>query len=205
METNWAAEHLQVIRTLMERSSIYRRALAPVMLVSGFVGLAGAGAAYFLPTATSRSFTLHWMVVGLVTLTAASLLVRRQALKDSDPFWSLPTQRVAAGLFSGFFTGLVVGLAALTQPALWPTWLLAALWALCYGGALRAAGFFMERGIKLFGSIFLAAGALILLSGGYCPWLTRPLAGHVLMGATFGFLHLAYGVYLYFTERKPAA
>ena len=30
MEPNWAGEHLQVIRTLMERSALYRRALAPV-------------------------------------------------------------------------------------------------------------------------------------------------------------------------------
>ena len=42
METNWAAEHLQVIRTLMERSALYRRALAPVMLVSGVLGTGAA-------------------------------------------------------------------------------------------------------------------------------------------------------------------
>ena len=35
METNWAAEQLQTIRTLMERSAVYRRALAPIMLFAG--------------------------------------------------------------------------------------------------------------------------------------------------------------------------
>src|SRR5262249_16236529 len=35
MESNWAAEHLQVIRTLMERSAIYRRGLAPIMIFHG--------------------------------------------------------------------------------------------------------------------------------------------------------------------------
>src|SRR5436189_1798 len=39
MESNWATEHLQVIRTLMERAEIYRRALAPVMLLTGTAGL----------------------------------------------------------------------------------------------------------------------------------------------------------------------
>ncbi|MDB6016752.1 MAG: hypothetical protein JWR19_1241, partial [Pedosphaera sp.] len=34
MKSDWAAEHLQTIRTLMERSAIYRRALAPVMTVT---------------------------------------------------------------------------------------------------------------------------------------------------------------------------
>jgi len=43
MESNWAAEHLQVIRTLMERSALYRRALAPIMIFNGVVGLAAAG------------------------------------------------------------------------------------------------------------------------------------------------------------------
>src|SRR6266446_9747026 len=41
MESNWAAEHLQVIRTLMERSAVYRRALAPIMIFNGIVGVAG--------------------------------------------------------------------------------------------------------------------------------------------------------------------
>ena len=39
MEPNWAAEHLQVIRTLMERSAIYRRALTPIMLLLGSFGV----------------------------------------------------------------------------------------------------------------------------------------------------------------------
>jgi len=44
MESNQAAEHLQVIRTLMERAALYRRTLAPIMLCAGTLGLlAGAG------------------------------------------------------------------------------------------------------------------------------------------------------------------
>ena len=42
MESNWAAEHLQVIRTLMERSAVYRRALAPVMIFNGCLGCIAA-------------------------------------------------------------------------------------------------------------------------------------------------------------------
>ncbi len=43
MESDWAAEHLQVIRTLMERSAVYRRALAPVMTAAGVLGTLAAG------------------------------------------------------------------------------------------------------------------------------------------------------------------
>ena len=35
MEQHVAAEHLEIIRTLMERSALYRRTLAPIMLSVG--------------------------------------------------------------------------------------------------------------------------------------------------------------------------
>jgi hypothetical protein len=75
------------------------------------------------------------------------------------------------------------------------------LWALFYGCALHAAGFFMPRGVRLFGWIFIAASGTTL-----AMWmLARPEAefnGHWLMGIFFGGLHLAYGAYLYLTESK---
>ena len=42
MKPDWAEENLQTIRTLMERSAVYRRALAPIMLFAGAVGAAAA-------------------------------------------------------------------------------------------------------------------------------------------------------------------
>ena len=94
MENNWAAEHLQVIRTLMERAAIYRRALAPIMTLAGAAGTAAGLAGYFLKLESARAFAIFWMSVGVVAVVGAFLLVRRQALKDAEPFWSLPTRRV---------------------------------------------------------------------------------------------------------------
>ena len=206
MESNWAAEHLHVIRTLMERSALYRRAMAPIMLVSGLLGTAGAViAARYVAVESPAEFTIYWAGVAVLTLGISLLLVRRQALKEAEPFWSTPTQRVASGLFPCFLCGLAVGATAGFSPGLIPVWLLACLWILYYGCALRAAGSFMQRGIKLFGSVFLLGGVLLLSSSPYCPWLRRAGTGHVLMGVIFGGLHLAYGAYLYFTERKSAA
>ena len=65
METNLASDHLQTIRTLMERSALYRRALAPVMIVSGSIGLVAAGIAPFLKIDSGRSFAIFWLVAGL--------------------------------------------------------------------------------------------------------------------------------------------
>ena len=205
METKWASDHLQVIRTLMERAALYRRALAPIMLVSGAIGLAAATAGRLAHFNTLREFIVFWTAVATLSLVTALVLTRRQALKEAEPFWSLPTQRVASGLFPCFLTGLGLGAVALVHPHLIPPWLVVTLWILNYGCALRAAGFFMQRGIKLFGSGFLFGGIALLLLAPSCPWLSGIPEGHCLMGLFFGGGHLAYGGYLYFTERKSAA
>ena len=82
MENHWAAEHLQVIRTLMERSALYRRAMAPIMLVSGVLGTVGAIVAIRVVVVESPAeFAIYWAGVAVVTLGAALLLVRRQGLE----------------------------------------------------------------------------------------------------------------------------
>jgi len=91
METNWAAEHIQVIRTLMERSAVYRRALAPIMTYNGAVGSAAAVLGCLLKIESPRAFILYWAAVGGVAVAGSFLLVRRQALRESEPFWSPPT------------------------------------------------------------------------------------------------------------------
>ncbi len=203
-DPNWAAEHLQTIRTLMERSALYRRARAPVMIFTGALGLAGGVVGRALRLEAPQAFTGFWAGVGILALGGAFLLVRRQALKESEAFWSPPTRRVAQGMLPPLLIGSVSGLLALACPA-WdflPVWALPGFWMLLYGCALNAAGFFMPRGIKLLGWIFVACGCAFMASrcGGGGP--LRPEADHVWMGAAFGGLHLAYGIYLYFTEKR---
>ena len=49
MDNHWAVENLQTIRTLMERSAVYRRALAPIMIFVGTVGIVGGLVGWLLP------------------------------------------------------------------------------------------------------------------------------------------------------------
>jgi len=48
MDNEWVALHLQTIRTLMERSALYRRALAPISIFVGMVGVLAAVAGWAL-------------------------------------------------------------------------------------------------------------------------------------------------------------
>jgi hypothetical protein len=199
MQTDWASENLQVIRTLMERGAVYRRALAPVMGAIGLTGLASAGLAIAIGVNTGGAFACYWMAVAVVCLAEALLLVRRQALKDDEPFWSPPTRRVTQALGPAFFCGMMAGLAVL-RLNLGGARLLPPAWMVLYGCALHSAGFFMPRGFKLFGWGFIVTG---------CSWvMVDPpslSSANWAMGVFFGGAHAAYGLYLYFTEKRGNA
>jgi hypothetical protein len=207
MEPNQAAEHLQAIRTLMEHSAVYRRALAPVMTFCGAVGIAGGILGDDLPLHTAHGFVLFWAAVAAVVLCGSFLMVRRQALKDAEPFWSPPTRRVTRALLPGLVVGAGAGAWLMYQNPYWAACAyLVPVWCILFGLALHSAGFFMPRGLKLFGWIFMAAGGLLLvLLGGHLlnPNLVALIfQPHWLMGLTFGGLPLTYGIYLYFTEKR---
>jgi hypothetical protein len=205
MEPHAAAEHLQVIRTLMERAALYRRTLAPIMLYVGAVGtLAGAGG---LVTSIDdqAGFYAWWLCAAAFAITGAFVIARQQAVRDGEPFWSPPTLRVAAAMAPPLAAGVVLSLALVLLDAAPPRGLFVLANTLFYGCAVHAAGFFMPRGMKLF------AWAVILVSaagaGGIAvlePAIAGPRLAHAVMGGVFGVLHLGYGAYLYVTEQRGA-
>ena len=204
MDPNLASEHLQVIRTLMERSAIYRRALAPIMIGAGVLGLLGAAVPYFHPIHSNRGFAVFWLCVGVAAVVLAYLLVRRQALREQEQFWSPPARRVTEALLPPFYAGATIGLALILFGDRFEavSWLATATWIVLYGCGLNAAGFFTPRGLRLFGSVFVCSGTAFFMLALAWPVLRTPDAAHRVMGIFFGVLHLAYGGYLYFTEPK---
>src|SRR5207249_2378718 len=143
---------------LMERSAVYRRALAPVMIYNGAVGSAAAVLGYLLKVDSPRSFILYWAIVGGIAMAGSFLLVRRQALRASESFWSPPTRRVTQAMLPPLTAGLILGVLAWLNadsvpynfgPLLAMLWLPLG-WVILYGCAFHAAGFFMPRGMRLF-------------------------------------------------------
>ena len=196
----------------MERSALYRRALAPIMIFVGGVGIVGGIIGWLLQVLLgypflARSFVLFWSGVAAIALVGAFILVRRQALKDAEPFWSSPTKRVAQALLPGFIVGACLGVFAAYWNGGEETIInIISFWCWAFGCAIHSAGFFMPRGMKLFGWLFVIVGCGVLICltanantfhSSYWP--------QFLMTTIFGGLHLAYGIYLYFTEKKNSA
>jgi hypothetical protein len=94
----------------MERSAVYRRALAPVMTATGMLGTLAAAVALAARIEAPRAFIGYWMAVALAAVAGSFLLARRQALKEAEPFWSPPTRRVAQALLPPLFFGFALGL-----------------------------------------------------------------------------------------------
>jgi hypothetical protein len=204
MEPKWAEDNLQTIRTLMERSAVYRRALAPIMLICGISGLAGGVAGWQWQLNSYLEFVIVWGVTAIFALSCSTLLIRQQALKESEPFWSPPTRRVAQALAPPFLIGAIMaGVMIFWEDDVLAQKIAILIWCLTFGCGIHAAGFFMPRGIRWFGWIFLLAGiGLLACLVAEIDLLRVFYSPHLLMAAIFGGLHLAYGAYLYLTEKK---
>jgi hypothetical protein len=220
MNPNWAEENLQTIRTLMERSAIYRRALTPIMLFAGIIGFSAAGIGCYCTIMSPTAFVLYWFAVVAVVLAGAFLMVRRQAWRESEPFWSPPTRRIAQAIFPPLFSGCILGIFAIALDVLdnmptkdspptgeWPPsllflQLLPVLWVILYGCAVHSAGFFISRGMRIFGIVIVNLGCGALLFTAIHSGEELVHFAYVVMGFFFGVLHLACAAYLAVTEKR---
>ena len=192
MNTNWAEQNLSLIRTLMERASIYRRALAPILIATGVIGTTTAVTGMFVRLDTQMQFLVCWASAAAIALLAAFALARQEAIREHEAFWSPPARRVAMALLPAGVAGVI---AACVEPD--PA-RLAGWWLLIYAVGLHGAGFFMPSGVRRLSWLFLLAGGLALGWRGCCP-------PHAMMGLGFGGLHLVYGIYLYATRARPTS
>ena len=149
--------------------------------------------------------------MALVALGAGVVLIRRQALQQREPFWSPPTRRVSQAMLPPLFAGLIVGVMAVLAgrgsgdggaPNYYSHVGLPLLWVLLYGCAVHAAGFFMQRGIRVFGWLILILACLGFALGRPATDTGLVDMGYGIMGGVFGLLHTFYGVYLLATEKR---
>ncbi len=188
-----AEEHLRIIRSLMEKATIYRAISAPGALVAGIcaVALATVGWTTSNPHDSTRFFQL-WALVLFLSVAVNLSLLRRDAGRRGEQFFSpgmkLALRAMLPALIAGglcFFVAEVGGCA-----------LTASLWVLLYGVSLLAASHFAPRSIRWLGRAFFVAGASLMVTGGFVfgTWRIGNESGlaHLIMGATFGLFHLIY-------------
>jgi hypothetical protein len=193
-----AEENLRVIRSLMEKATIYRALSAPGALVGGLLSVATAGVGRWLshPTVSVPSESWRFLIPWLFALflTAAinfALLVRES--KAGGQFWISPRMRAALrAMLPAFLAGGFC--LALTSEVGWA--MLASLWVMLYGVSLLAMGHFAPHSLRILGWGFFSAGAALLMLFGSVldagEGSRQMLLAHCIMGGTFGLFHLVY-------------
>jgi hypothetical protein len=206
MDPKWASDNLRVIRTLMERTALYRRALGPIMVTVGATGLAAGGVGGFIRHQPALPAVGYWLCVAVLCVAEACWMTRVQALRQREKFWSSPMRRVVQALLPPFAIGLLAGLPffMLDLERNQAVLMIVPAWMALYGLALHSASFFMPRAFRVLGWFYVVAALVVF--GGVLAILNQDrilnnLAVHLAMGLFFGAPHLLCGLYLHFTEK----
>jgi hypothetical protein len=205
-----AEEDLRVIRTLMERATIYRAISAPTALVASILSLLSTGIVYvnndikliFGRPVGPREFALIWIDVLLLVLLSNSFFVWRGARDGGRPFISpgmklairavAPTLLLPMAFTIWFFRRGYLGGQELE---------LVVVWVAFYGLALLSTALFAPRSLVLLGWAFLLTGLAVPVVINVVDELPGDLPT-VVMGLTFGLYHLVYAASTW--TRRPA-
>ena len=202
-----ALEHLRVIRSLLEKSQVYRAISAPAALCGGVLALAASAVAISSGRISSRAFLAEWLAILVVTSAVNFFMLHREASSRSQPFFS-ENNRLALAL-RAFGPPMLVG-GLLGVGLIWyrdDLALASLVWILCYGLALLATEHFSPRSLVRLGRAFLVVGAfcavMYFTQEGMSASRNGSSVASMFLGITFGVLHILYAVAVF--VRKPAA
>ena len=176
-----AIENLRYIRETMERSTSFTA-------VPGYGGiLMGVTALVATYIARTQLYLRDWLVVWLVEASLAfsiGLLAMWQKSKIAgQSMFSVPAKKFAFGFTPPLVAGIAITL------GLWRYEhyeMMAPVWMLLYGTSVVTGGAFSVRAVPVMGWFFMAFGVIAFaLPAAY---------GNYLMGASFGLLHIVFGV-----------
>lgn len=221
-----ASENLQIIRSLMERSTIYRAISAPTAFVGGvasiLMGLWGENVILNVTANTflhSYSFFLAWGGVFALTVGTHLLQLYRDSLQNGESIFSSRHFHAFKCMFPSILTaGTVTFLVILiTRTSVDPeqlfiqlTILLTLLWTFFYGMALLSTQTFAPKSIRMLGWTFFISsfleGILIMLFPYINPNPSQIpfISPSHMMALTFGLFHLIYAIAVKVTEAKQA-
>jgi hypothetical protein len=189
-----AVEQLRMIRSMMERATIFRALSGETALMGGAAALA---AAWLSEGKMGWAWASCWLIgLGLVLFFNVFQILRASAA-HGRVFWSCGLRTALRGALPSLIAGGFLGLLYIRRGGLDGTSLAASIWILHYGIALLAIREFAPRSMIWLGWTFLVFGLLCLAgAGGLSDFLTgqmRSVSASHLMAIAFGGFHLIYG------------
>lgn len=203
-----ASEHLRTIRNLMERATVYRAISGPAALVGGTLTMIVGVVLLSMETTWkpgNLQFAGIWFAVLAVVTAVNFYLLARGARDRGEPFVSAGMKHALLAISPALLAGGVLSLMVATNGEKAATGCKAqmtALWTMCYGLSMLAAGSFAPKSMRILGAAFFVLGLAL-----FQPALTASSAqdyGLALrsMIACFGLLHLLYGAWVLLSSKR---
>lgn len=195
-DSDYASRQLRIIRSLMERATVYRSISAPTALVAGLLSFGGFATAYYAKhyrqhPLSPMEFLIVWLVILALTGLTNLVFLWRGSAQRGEPFFSSGMKCALMSLAPALLTAAVLTF-MIHRPIQ-----LAMVWITLYGLALLATQHFAPRSLILLGTTFLLTGGALVTTWKHLfmpPGHGEPSALVVsgIMAATFGGFHLAY-------------
>jgi hypothetical protein len=175
-----ALENLKYIRETMERSTSFTA-------VPGYggmlMGVTAVVAAYIAHTQVHfRDWLIVWLLEAGLAFAIGLLAMWQKSKIAGTPLFSAPAKKFAFGFTPSLIAGVAITL------GLWRYEhyeMMAPVWMLCYGASVVTGGAFSVRIVPVMGWMFIVLGA--------AAFALPAVYGNLLMGASFGFLHIVFG------------
>jgi hypothetical protein len=209
-DPEYASEQLRVIRSLMERATIYRALSAPTALIGGLLSLGGFATAYYAKhhrqhSLSPREFLIVWLVILGLTAFSNVIFLWRGSGQRHEPFFSAGMRCALMSVAPPFFAAGVLTLLS-RHPIQ-----IALAWVTLYGLGLLATQHFAPRSLVILGGAFFLTGCALLASwkhlfhsAGDAEPSALVVSG--ILAATFGGFHLAYAAAVWaFGETRSEA
>lgn len=192
MDQERAEQNLEIIRTLMERANRYEYLSARAGLQVGVIAVAGSLSFFWLDPGGPFTFGAVWFAVFWLSV---GVMVREQVREVQSagvPLWTRPAREIVRALVPAMTMSALLSLHAFAHGRHLD---LPGVWMLCYGVGALATSTYAPPVVFQMGVAFMLSGALTL-------WL-GPAWATAMMGLVFGGGHLALGIGLLATRRRP--
>lgn len=197
-------QDLEEIRLMMERSSRFLTLSGWSGILAGIYALVGVYMANkilgFNPDIinyTAKNSSSGWWIIVLIAIVVLSLalgtaifLSRHKAVKKGEGIWNAASRQLLANMAVPLVSGGALLLVLISKDLIG---LIMPLTLIFYGLALYSAGKFTYTEVKYLGLIQIGLGVLAVLFINYSL---------IIWAIGFGFLHIVYGVYMYFRYER---
>ncbi len=176
-----AIDNLRYIRETMERSTHFTAVPGYGGILMGVTAIVAAYIAWQQPYL--RDWLIVWITEAFLAVSIGLLAMWQKSKIAGESLVSAPARKFAFGFAPPLIAGIVITL-GLWRYNNYET--MAPVWMLLYGTSVVTGGAYSVKIVPVMGWFFMAAGvAAFILPAAY---------GNYLMAATFGLLHIVFGV-----------